>query len=356
MDIRFTTSSDFLQGHFYPVRKSLQGEVVLFDANRLPAPDVVVLPEAPVPTPQVSAPQPSKPQLPAPHLGEAVVISAPLELPMELPTPTEHVTPVASAPAEEASASNASNVSKIAGALFSQAHARKQLRKIKHTVAGFRLANAALSVIIFVSIAIASVLLVPSLYYALFPADVVAVVAPEDGTAFGGAFDEQKASKDAKTDETVSQKYIPPQDDTLPEGEWLIIPRIGVRSQLQPTQKPEDALNTGLWLVPDFGRAGDTDLPMIVAAHRFGWEWWWKSDYWKYHSFYNLPETQPGDRIEVISDKRKWIYEIYAGEEGEEITDYDADLILYTCKFLKSPIRHFRYARLIDPTKDTQHN
>lgn len=148
--------------------------------------------------------------------------------------------------------------------------------------------------------------------------------------------------------------YQPPVDTTLPEGSWLSIPLIGLRSELQKTEDYDAALAKGIWQVPDFGDAGSTDLPMIVAGHRFGWDWWWKTDYWKYHSFYRLPELQVGDRVEVIADQRKWVYEIYAATEGEEITDYSADLILYTCKYLNSPARFFRYAKLIDPTQNTQ--
>jgi len=151
----------------------------------------------------------------------------------------------------------------------------------------------------------------------------------------------------------TERNYKPPYNENLPEGDWLTIPRIGVRSTLQPTERYEDALETGLWLVPDFGRPGDRELPMIVAGHRFGFQWWWQSDYWKYHSFYSLPELEPGDTIEVISGKRKYVYEIYAGEEGTEITDYDADLIVYTCKHLDSPIRIFRYAKLNPSLGDT---
>ena len=33
----------------------------------------------------------------------------------------------------------------------------------------------------------------------------------------------------------------------------------------------------------------------------------------------SLTRHQPGDRIEVIADKRKWVYEIYAGEEGRRL-------------------------------------
>lgn len=187
----------------------------------------------------------------------------------------------------------------------------------------------------------------PDLYYRLNPASAVAVDAQTAASPLGGEFS-------AGVEAQPASKYEPPLDPSLPEGDWLVIPRIGVRSTLTASQDPAEALETGMWLVPEFGRAGDTAVPMIVAAHRYGWQWWWKTDYWQYNSFYRLPETEPGDLVEVISDQRKWTYEIYAGEENDEITDYDADLILYTCKFLNSPVRHVRYARLLDPTQDTQ--
>ncbi len=200
-----------------------------------------------------------------------------------------------------------------------------------------------------VAIAVGVSIAAPAVYYQFFPADVITVAPQERGTVFGGDF----AQEDTVAQPEV-EPYMPPIDEGLPQGDWLVIPRIGIRTELQPTENPEEALQTGVWQVPDFGTPGSRELPMILAAHRYGWQWWWQTDYWKYHSFYLLPDTEPGDRIEVISGQRKWIYEIYAGEEGEEIRDYSADLILYTCKYLQSPVRHFRYARLIDPTVDTQ--
>lgn len=149
------------------------------------------------------------------------------------------------------------------------------------------------------------------------------------------------------------KSYKPPYNPNLPEGDWLIIPRIGVRSSLQQTENYEDALSTGIWWAPDFGKPGDRSKPMIVAGHRYGFDWWWEDDYWKYHSFYLLPDLEPGDRVEVIADHRKWVYEVYAGEEGSQINDYQADLILYTCKHLDSPVRIFRYAKLVEISEES---
>jgi sortase (surface protein transpeptidase) len=180
---------------------------------------------------------------------------------------------------------------------------------------------------------------------------------------FGGAIVTPIAGQSATQPQTGQETptpsptpipYEPPYNPDLPAGNWLVIPRIGIRSELQQGTDSAKALEAGLWQVPDFGKAGSRDMPMIVAGHRYGWDWWWKTDYWKYHSFYLLPKLEVGDQIEVIADQRKWVYQVYAGEEGTEITDYSADLILYTCKDLSSPIRFFRYARLVDPTQNTQ--
>ena len=190
----------------------------------------------------------------------------------------------------------------------------------------------------------------PKLFYSLFSPSNQAEAEELSGD-FQLQIDQEKL--EAEKAQRILELSKPPYNENLPEGDWLIIPRIGVRSLLQLTEHYEDALTTGVWLAPDFGRPGDNDLPMIVAGHRFGFKWWWQDDYWKYHSFYLLPDLEPGDTVEVISEKRKYLYEIYAGKEGTEITDYSADLILYTCKYLDSPIRIFRYARLLPPEGNT---
>jgi sortase (surface protein transpeptidase) len=200
------------------------------------------------------------------------------------------------------------------------------------------------------SLLAAGLLMLPDVYYRVFPADTAPIVALESGTPLGGRFDDETQAQQAE-----DKIALPEKNESLPEGNWLIIPRIGVRTQLKSTQNPTEALKQGVWMAPSYGQPGDEyDLPIILAAHRFGWDWWWQTDYWKYNSFYNLPDLEPGDMVEMIVDQRKWTYEIYGGDQGEEITDYEANLILYTCKFLNSPLRYFRYARLVDLEHNTQ--
>jgi hypothetical protein len=65
-------------------------------------------------------------------------------------------------------------------------------------------------------------------------------------------------------------------------------------------------------------------------------------------SFFSLPKTRVGDKIDIIWGQRKYEYEIYKAETKTQISDYDADLILYTCLLYNSPDRIFRYARRIN--------
>ncbi len=226
-----------------------------------------------------------------------------------------------------------------------------QARVLTRTKSPSKFLRWGLNLLIGLSLIVAAVLFVPSVYYHFVPADTQPVKTAETGTPLGGDFDQGSQVATAAAEPV---KVLPPQDLSLPEGTWVVIPRIGVRTQLDPALSAEQALAKGVWMAPDYGVPGDTTKPIILAAHRFGWQWWWQTDYWKYHSFYLLPELQPGDVVEVTFDQRKYYYEIYAGEEGQEITDYNADMILYTCKFLNSPLRHFRYARMIDPTQNSQ--
>ncbi len=215
-------------------------------------------------------------------------------------------------------------------------------------VLGFLMLGAAIILIVYFG---------PQFYHSVFSPTSKNSEPQQTTTALGAELQDEEmplGSQDQLGDKDFAKplqrsRYLPEINESLPEGDRIIIPRIGVNTPLQKTETAQEALNTGVWWAPDFALPGDLSKPMIVAGHRYGWEWWWKTDYWKYHSFYKLTELEPGDQVEIISGKRKWIYEVYAGEEGEAITDYDADLILYTCKFLNSPIRFFRYAELVIP-------
>jgi sortase (surface protein transpeptidase) len=142
--------------------------------------------------------------------------------------------------------------------------------------------------------------------------------------------------------------YQPRLDSTLPLENQIIIPSVGINTKINEAsfETYEDALKVGVWRVPDFGTPYERKAPVILAAHRYGYLKW-SVPYRLKNSFYNLPKVKVGDTVEIVWRQRKYIYEVYAEGKGEEITDYSADLILYTCESLTSPIRIFKYARLL---------
>ncbi|MEK7100189.1 MAG: sortase [Patescibacteria group bacterium] len=134
----------------------------------------------------------------------------------------------------------------------------------------------------------------------------------------------------------------------LSRNTTLKIPEIGLDTIVNERtyQNYEDALKLGVWRVPDFGTPTDRSKPVILAAHRFGYLAW-TNIYRRKNSFYNLPKLKNGNLVEIIYKQRKYTYEIYGESRGDEITDYSANLILYTCETLNSNIRIFKYARLL---------
>lgn len=141
--------------------------------------------------------------------------------------------------------------------------------------------------------------------------------------------------------------WQPEKDSALPDGGWLKIPAIKVNTQIheEVSEQYEEALKKGVWRIPEFGTPILRESPTILVAHRFGYLKW-SNSYRRDNSFFNLPKLKVGDTIDIYWGQRHYIYEVYAGDEGTEISDYTADLILYTCQYIESDRRIFRYARL----------
>jgi sortase (surface protein transpeptidase) len=149
--------------------------------------------------------------------------------------------------------------------------------------------------------------------------------------------------------ENIKPEYVPIYDPKLPKTNRITINSIGVDSDIQEAtyDNYEDALKRGVWRVSDFGAPASRKTPTIMAAHRYGYLAWTNS-FRKTNSFFNLPKVKVGDTITIVWHQRKYVYEVYAEDRGEEITDYSADLILYTCESLTGPVRIFKYARLLE--------
>lgn len=143
--------------------------------------------------------------------------------------------------------------------------------------------------------------------------------------------------------------YTPPFDPLLPEENTLIITSVGIETVIieSSIEDYESAIKKGVWRVNNFGTPEFNRQPVILAAHRFGYLAW-SIPYRLKNSFYKLPKVNIGDVISIVWKQRKYNYSVYAQSTGEEIEDYKADLILYTCRDLKSPVRIFKYARLME--------
>ncbi len=149
--------------------------------------------------------------------------------------------------------------------------------------------------------------------------------------------------------EVQEEVYQPRFDASLPKETTVRIPSIGVETTIHEAtvDNYEDALKEGVWRVADFGTPYLRSNPTILVAHRYGYLAW-SNLFRRQASFYNLPKLKEGDTIEVTWRQRKYVYAVYGESEGEDIADYSADLILYTCENLNSPVRIFKYARLLE--------
>jgi sortase (surface protein transpeptidase) len=162
------------------------------------------------------------------------------------------------------------------------------------------------------------------------------------GTAFSDTTLDQAKAK--------TNSYIPPYDPALPSGNWLIISSIGVDTPINeaPDTDYEEALKKGVWRQSKFSTPIDRGFPTILSAHRFGYVYWSQS-FRKTNSFYNLPKLKIGDIVEIDWQQRRYRYLVYGEETAEMPSDlYSADLVLYTCQDLTSPIRIYKYARLME--------
>ena len=150
------------------------------------------------------------------------------------------------------------------------------------------------------------------------------------------------------TQKVQKPSYQPPFDPTLPKTNRLVIKSIGVDTPIQEAtyDNYESALRKGVWRVSDFGAPGEIGTPTILAAHRYGYLSW-SVPYRLKNSFYNLPKVKVGDTVEIDYQQKKYLYEVYAEDKGTGITDYSADLILYTCESLTGETRIFKYAKLL---------
>jgi hypothetical protein len=184
----------------------------------------------------------------------------------------------------------------------------------------------------------------PHLYYRLFPATSGTLATTIAQTV---SADSLPPSLPSPTPTPVVATPLPELDPSLPKKNGLIIDKIGVRGLIHEGTDWETILKLGIWRVPEFGTPEDNSAPIIIAAHRWGYLDW-STAFRKLNSFYSLPNLAVGDTIKIVWNQRPFEYKVYSVSTGTKITEYNANLILYTCQLWNSPVRYFVYANRIN--------
>lgn len=183
----------------------------------------------------------------------------------------------------------------------------------------------------------------PHLYYRLFPSTSGTLASTIASTV---SQDQTLTNTSPINTPGTSEPALPDVDPSLPKENGLIIDKIGVKGQIHEGTDWEQILKLGIWRVPDFGTPEDNSRPIIIAAHRWGYLDW-SAAFRKLNSFYSLPKITVGDIIEIIWNQRPFEYKVYSVSTGTKITEYNANLILYTCQLWNSPVRFFVYANRV---------
>lgn len=131
---------------------------------------------------------------------------------------------------------------------------------------------------------------------------------------------------------TASAITPTPDQEIYPDK--LIIPKIGVDMELGTDPK---SLDTAGWitnLYPD-------NSPMVIAAHRFGWIGM-PNDRKISHTLYNIDKLNVGDEMIVQWNRKKQIFKVKDIIEADNNPAIkDGEILIYTCKFLRSDVRVF---------------
>lgn len=183
----------------------------------------------------------------------------------------------------------------------------------------------------------------PHLYYRLFPQTSGTLA-----TTIASTVSKEQTPTNItpiSTPETI-ENPLPDVDPSLPKENGLIIDKIGVKGEIHEGSNWEESLKLGIWRAPDFGTPEDNSLPVIIAAHRWGYLDW-SAAFRKLNSFYSLPKLAVGDTIKIYWNQRPFEYKVYSVSTDTKITEYNANLILYTCQLWNSPVRFFVYANKI---------
>ncbi len=192
------------------------------------------------------------------------------------------------------------------------------------------------TVLVLIPIAYLVIASTPALWYRINPSALADEVAAITKSPFS-------PQSDTLADYELSSLQTPAIDTLLPAGRRIVIPSLGVDTEINLDKDERTALSKGAWLMPDYGSPGnDLNMPIVISAHRWG-SVTLSPEFRAKNLFINLPQLEIGNKIEIYWDQRKYVYQVVALEETDYVSRL-SDLILITCKFINSPQRIIVYA------------
>ena len=136
-----------------------------------------------------------------------------------------------------------------------------------------------------------------------------------------------------------------PSNTAVSNNVTIKISSIGVETIIFESLNGEQALNKGAWRSPYGGTPDNNFLPIILSAHRWGYETY-SDEFRARNLFHNLPNINIGDYIIINWNNKEYRYKVTDLIESTQ-SEKTSDLILITCKYFNSPIRYFVYAALV---------
>lgn len=136
-----------------------------------------------------------------------------------------------------------------------------------------------------------------------------------------------------------------PSNTAVSNNFTIKISSIGVETIIFESLNGEQALNKGVWRSPFSGTPDNNVLPIILSAHRWGYETY-TDEFRGKNLFLNLPNINIGDYVIINWNNKEYKYKVTDLIESTQ-SEKTSDLILITCKYFNSPIRYFVYAALV---------
>ncbi|MEP7103154.1 MAG: sortase [Candidatus Dojkabacteria bacterium] len=128
-------------------------------------------------------------------------------------------------------------------------------------------------------------------------------------------------------------------------GATVQVSGIKINTTIYESTNQEAALAAGVWRDPNYGTPDNNELPIVLAAHRWGENnisWDWRNA----NLFTEFDQLKGGEIVTINWNGKQYRYQVNAIETSNHVSKL-ADLIMYTCIDYYSPERIIVYATLI---------